>query len=97
MVNSNWIYKILSSTLSGQPDQCEDKASQTELDSHANMLVVGKRACVLAKSDKTIDVAQFTPDYKPMSVPMVDVVVQYDNPYEGKTYILEMRNALHVP
>ena len=44
-----------------------------------------------------INVAPFTPDYKPMTVPLVDVTLQYDNPYEGKAYILVMLNVLLVP
>ena len=37
------------------------------------------------------------PDYKAMQVPMVDAVVLYNCPYDGKEYILVIRNALHVP
>ena len=29
--------------------------------------------------------------------PMVDAVIQYDSPYDGKSYILVIWNALHVP
>ena len=69
----------------------------TELDSHANMPVVGKHAYIIAKTGKKVDVSPFTPDYKPLTVPLVDAMVKYDNPYDGKTYILVLRNALHVP
>ena len=34
---------------------------------------------------------------KPLTVPLVDATVRYDNPYNGKSYILELRNALYVP
>ena len=71
--------------------------SRTELDSHANMLVVGKHAYIIAKTGKKVDVSPFTPDYKPLTVPLVDATVKYDNPYDGKTYILVLRNALYVP
>ena len=71
--------------------------SHTELNSHANMPVVGKHAYIIAKTGKKVDVSPFTPDYKPLMVPLVDATVRYDNPYNGKSYILVLRNALYVP
>ena len=71
--------------------------SRTELDSHANMLVAGKHAYIIAETGKKVDVSPFTPDYKPLTVPLVDAMVKYDNPYDRKTYILVLRNALYVP
>ena len=71
--------------------------SRTELDSHANMPVVGKHAYIIAETGKKVDVSPFTPDYKPLTVPLVDATVRYDNPYNGKSYILVLRNALYVP
>ena len=41
------------------------KSSRTELDSHANMPVIGRNAYILSKIVETVDVAPFTPDYKP--------------------------------
>ena len=70
--------------------------SRTELDSHANMPVVGKHAYIIAKTGKKVDVSPFTPEYKLLTVPLVDATVKYDNPYNGKTYILVLRNALYV-
>ena len=71
--------------------------SHTELDSHANMPVVGRHAYIIAETGKKVDVSTLTPDYKPLTVHLVDATVKYDNPYDGKTYILVLRNALHVP
>ena len=71
--------------------------SRTELDSHANMPVVGRHALVLSRSGQSVDVNPFTPDYLSMNVPIVDAAVKYDCPYDGKSYILILRNALHVP
>ena len=42
-----------------------------ELDSHANMPVVGKHAYVIAETRKKVDVSPFTPDYKLLTVPLV--------------------------
>ena len=70
--------------------------SRTELDSHANMPVVGKHAYIIAETGKKVDVSPFTPDYRPLNVPLVDAMLKYDNPYNGKSCIL-VRNALYVP
>ena len=70
--------------------------SCTELDSHANMPVVGKHAYIIAETGKKVDVSPFTPDYKPLMVPLVDAMVRYDNPYNRKSYILVLQNALYV-
>ena len=71
--------------------------SQTELDSHANMPVVGRNCYILSELGKYIDVSLFTLPYKALRAPVVDVVRQYDSPYDGKSYVLVIRNALHVP
>ena len=93
------IYSILS-TVSEEMrvNEVETRVeSRRELDSHANMPVVGKHAYIIAKTGKKVDVSPFTPDYKLLTVPLVDATVKYDNPYNGKTYILVLRNALYVP
>ena len=66
-----------------------------ELDSHANMPVVGKGAQV-EFTGRTADVNAFSPQYDTAQLPIVDAVVQYDCPYSGKTYMLLIRNALYV-
>ena len=71
--------------------------SCTELDSHANMPVVGKHAYIIAETGKKVDVSPFTPDYKPLMVPLVDATLRYNNPYNRKSYILVLWNALCVP
>ena len=78
-------------------DSDESVRSRTELDSHANMPVVGRYSFVLAESGKTVDVNPFTPDHKPLHVLMVEAAVKCMCLYKGKEYILIIRNALHVP
>jgi len=51
---------------------------RTELDSHANMSVVGNNAVVVNDSGKTVEVNSFTPDYKAKTVRILDAVVRYD-------------------
>ena len=75
-----------------------DSMSRTELDSHANMVVLGKHAMVIADTGKTAQVTPFTPDYKSMeNVPIVDGALAHVCPYTGKCHILICHNALHVP
>jgi hypothetical protein len=71
--------------------------SRTDLDSQANMPVVGSEAYILADLGKTLDVYPYTPDYKPMQVKMVDAAVRYESPLDGKVYILVIGNAVFVP
>ena len=55
-----------------------DSNSNTELDSHANMVVLGKHAFILNSSGKTAQVSPFTPEYDNMKeVPIVDAVVAW--------------------
>ena len=61
---------------------------RTELDSHANMPVIGKHAFVISYHGKTADVSPFTPDYEPMVIEIVDAAVLYECQYTGKEYIL---------
>ena len=54
--------------------------SCTELNSHANMPMVGKHTYIIDKTGKKVNVSPFTPDYQPLTVPLVDTAVKYDNP-----------------
>ena len=41
-----------------------NESSRTELDSHANMPVIGRNAYILSKIGETVDVAPFTPQWR---------------------------------
>ena len=72
--------------------------TSTQLDSHANMAVVGDHATVFSRSGRKADVKPFSSDCSKLeSVPIVDAAVAYDCPRSMKTYILAFRNALYVP
>ena len=74
-----------------------DSNSNTELDSHANMVVLGRHAFILNLSGKTAQVSPFTPEYDSMKeVPIVDAAVAYDCPITLKSYVLVFHNALSV-
>ena len=71
---------------------------RSELDSHANMLVLGKNCFVFyLVHGRTVDVASFEPSLGlSKKIPIFDVTVAYDLPYSHKTYILLARNALYI-
>ena len=71
---------------------------RTELDSHANMCVVGRNAYIVNHSEKTVDVSPFSTEYEAMkNVPIVDAILAYDDPYTDETYLLVLFNALYIP
>ena len=72
------------------------KSFKMELDSHANMPVVGKGAHV-EFTGNTADVKAFSPQFETAQIPIVDAVVQYDCQHSGQSYLLMIRNALYVP
>jgi hypothetical protein len=75
----------------------EEEDSRTELDSHANMPVVGRHAYIVSDTGRVADMSPFTPDYASMQLRIVDAAVQYDCPYNGESCILVIRNTLYVP
>jgi len=96
IVESDHLYFTISTIDASMGDET-DEMSRTDLDSHANMPVVGRHAYVISDTGRTAEVNAFTPDYKAMNVRIVDAAVKYECPYEGRNYILVIRNALHVP
>ena len=74
----------------------EEVLSTTELDSHANMPVVGLEAYIISETGKTAVVQPYSPDYDTKEIPIVHAAIQYDCPYTGESYILVVRNALYV-
>ena len=72
--------------------------TKLELDSHANMAVVGRHAFIISKTGRTTQVNPFSPDYEALkNVPIVDAALAYECPYSDQTYILVIRNCLHIP
>ena len=79
-------------------DRDVDGLSRTDLDSHANMVVVGKHAAIINDTDRRAEVSPFNPDYEVLSkVPIVDFAIRYDFPRSVETYLLIVRNDLSVP
>ena len=84
---------VLDVSVNGEIEQ----GSRMELDSHANMPVVGNDVYIISDTGRIAEVNPFTPDYAPMQIPIVDAAVRYDCPYDGQPHIFVIRNALHVP
>ena len=79
-------------------DMMDTHESRTELDTHANMVVIGWNYQVVSRSGQTVQVNLFTPDYKALlEVLMVDSVIAYEYPLTDKVYIILYQNALYVP
>ena len=89
---------ISSSRASATGSVSSGASPRTELDSHANMVVLGKHAFIFESTGKTCNVLPFTKELGFASnVPIVDGAIAYDCPYTGVTSILLVRNALHIP
>jgi hypothetical protein len=77
-----WNRKIYGLIADAGADAEEDEQStahesRTDLDSHANMPVVGNGAAyILADYNMTCQISPNIPDYEPMRVPMVDAAVK---------------------
>ena len=72
--------------------------SRTELDSHANMPVVGKHCYIIRDTGRRVDVSPFSPDYDALEqVRVVDAALLYVDPMTGEETMLVLLNALHVP
>jgi hypothetical protein len=75
----------------------DSEVIQTDLDSHANMIVVGKHCYIISYSGKYIDVNAFSDAVGGLSqVPIVDAAIAYDCPCTHKSWLLIVRNVLYV-
>jgi hypothetical protein len=72
----------------GEPDVEE---SRTEMDSHANMPVAGRNACMTSDTGRIADVNAFTPDHDSMMTSIVDAAVRHDCPCDGQACIFVTR------
>ncbi len=71
--------------------------STTELDSHANMVVVGRQASIISESWIHAKVKPFSNDCGTLErIPIINAAIGYDCLTTSKTYILIVRNALYV-
>ena len=61
---------------------------RSELDSHANMMVVGKNAFIFESTGRTCEAKPFSEDLGVVkNIPIVDAAIAYDCPYTHQCYI----------
>ena len=95
--NGHLIHRIIA-TAQADAAGTSNQTPRLELDSHANMAVVGSNAFIFESTGRTCNVQPFDKQLGVASnVPIVDSAIAYDCPYTSRTYILVMRNALHIP
>ena len=71
--------------------------SRIELDSHANMVVLGKHClCLTPQGKKMARVAAFSPTLEPMDIPIVDACIRWTDPLTDKNHFLLFEDALYV-
>jgi len=72
--------------------------SAIELDSHADSPVAGSFCHILEKHNRQLYISGFTDDLgKPILVDVINAAVTYDCMMTGNSYIMILRNALHIP
>ena len=92
------VHSLLVAAMTGSDeDNAEGNESCAELDTHANMPVVGGNVPAVAETGKLVDVNPFAPDCPAMSVKVVDAAVKYECPHTGVDHLLLIHNALCVP
>ena len=72
---------------------------RTELDSHANMCVLGKHCLLLSElsTARTVRVGAFSDSAGGLNnVPVVDALIAYDCERTNQVYLLVLKNALYI-
>ena len=78
-------------------NQGRQGAGTADLDSHANMAVLGNQCTIIQRTGRYADVNSFASYVVLMArVPIVDAALEYDCPHSGRTFLLLSRNALFV-
>ena len=70
-------------------DAGDNEDPRTELDSHANMVVLGSHDFIFESKNRTCNVQPFDPSLVTASkIPILDGAVVYECPYTGKSMSL---------
>ena len=93
LMPSNALKSKIVSLVEGE----EVLSGKSELDSHANMVVVGKHCWIIFRIKQSVDVSVFANDVDGLKiVPMVKAHLSYDCKRILKTYLLVVRNVLYI-
>ncbi len=68
-----------------------------ELDSHADMCVLGCDALILLDYDRPVIVEGYNPSFGTKTYATVSKVLAYDDPVTSKVYHLVINQAIHLP
>ena len=80
--------------MTANEDKDEKSGSRSELESHANMVVLREHCYIISSSGRYTEVNTFDREVGRMkSFPIVDSAIVYDCPYSMKTYLLIVRNS----
>ena len=74
-----------------------DHDSTTELDSHANMAVVGSQCEIIIRTVIHANVAAYSPERLRKRIEIVDAEIAYDCPYTLEATLLVIWNDLYIP
>ena len=75
----------------------DENEGRTELDSHANMCVLGRQCYIISHSGKSVNVGAFTESAGGLNeVPIVDAMLAYDCKRTNQVYLLVLRNVLYI-
>ena len=86
-----------ASTSKVSADAVMETNGKIELNSHTNMVVVGRHAYILKLSGRTAQVSSFNPEYESLKeAPIVDAAFAYDCPVTDNFFILVFHNDLSV-
>jgi hypothetical protein len=68
-----------------------------ELDSHADMCVLGRDALILLDYDRPVIVEGYDPSLSTKTYATVSRALAYDDPVTGEVYHLVINQAIHIP
>ena len=68
-----------------------------ELDSHADIAVLGANCRIFQETERSVDVYGYDPSHGSTSRKIVSGVFAYDNPEDGTCTLLIVHQGLHVP
>ena len=75
----------------------DENGGRIELDSYANMCVLGKQCYILSESGESVNVGAFTEAARGLNqVPIVDAMLAYDCKRTNQVYLLVLRNVLYI-
>ena len=78
-------------------DNNDRKMSSTQLDSHANMVSVGKKTCIIQSYGKSSDARPLSNECSNMKrVPIIYAELEYNFKHTIKTYLLMMSNTIYI-